>query len=58
MRDLAEPDPNECLRDDDPVLVHTRSMRNGLPEVLGVPGQTEGLWSVEGDSGSDLSLGG
>ena len=32
-------------------------MRNGLSGVLGGPRQTKGLWSVEGDGSSDLSLG-
>lgn len=32
-------------------------MRDGFPWVFGIPGQTEGLWSVEGNCGSDLSFG-
>ena len=32
-------------------------MGDGLPGVLGGPGQTKGLRSVEGDGGADLPLG-
>ena len=44
------------LRDDYPVLVHTRSMINGFPWILGCPRQTKRLGPVEGDRSSDLSL--
>lgn len=44
--------------DDGPVLVHSGSVRNRLPGVLGSSGESEGLGSVEGNRGSDLSVGG
>jgi len=36
-------------RYDRPELIHTGSMRHRLARVLGIPSQTKGLWSVEGD---------
>lgn len=42
-------------RDDRPEFIHAGNMVNTLPLVLRVPGQAEGLWSVEGDGVADLA---
>lgn len=42
--------------DDDLVLIKAGLVLNGLAEVLGVPGKSEGLRAAEGGRGSDLGL--